>query len=362
MAAIIGGTVRHLNPQHLMFLGLSYGRLFLAILAGGAISGAYAAESDLPASSTPSPAATVVFTATPAPSAAALSTATITATPEESTEREEERLANEQGWVNFKAIQKVLQNDNLTAPAQRQQQAMQQSKVRRQQKNKSFYDIPTAENFWPFFSEFWLVKNVHLLQWDVDFPDYGIERHFSNLLRQLKMPPLKFKLLLLDSLNIFHMALPSGKGEGIFLLSVPFIRTLDLSQTEIALILLEDLVRQQQGFFTAYVQTPEALKRWGTNFQNNPKFKGKFIGEILQRYDELTMGTGFSFQQQYTVTKAMRDLLRDEDKLLFQYKGLLKKLDELVKTNPKFKNYLSIYPSPELQLGWLDPKPVQHIQ
>ena len=308
-------------------------------------------QSSPPSLSSPSPAA--ISSARPLNSASPT---------EESTEKEQARLAAEQEWVNFKAIQKVLNNDQLSAPASRKQKAMNASKQHQLQQARARYDIPMAENFWGFFSEFWLVKNVNILQWDVAMPDYAIETNFTAWLKKLKWPALKFKLLLLDSINVCHVALPGNPGEVIFLLSVPFIRTLDLSQTEISLLLLEDLVRYQQGYLTGYVQTADAQRLWGTNFKTNPKFKAKFLGEMLQRMDEITMGTGFNFQQQFVVTSVLKELIQGEDKLINTYQGLLKKIDQLVKNNPKFKNYLNIYPSPELQLNWLNPEKVKHLE
>ena len=345
---------------------------FLAWLWPLGIALAGAQETTVPSSSpattnTAAPTATLQITvATTAtisasPSSPALHTASPTGA-EVSTEKEAAQLAAEQEWVNFKAIQKVLNNDQLASPALRKQKTMDKSKQRQQYLAKALYDIPLAENFWGFFSEFWLVKNVNILQWDVAMPDYAIETHFTAWLKKLKLPPLKFKLLLLDSINVCHVALPGNPGEVIFLLSVPFMRTLDLSQTEISLVLLEDLVRHQQGYLTEYVATRDAQRLWGTNFKTNPKFKAKFVGEMLQRLDEITMGTGFNFQQQFVVTSAVKELIQSEDKLLYSYQALLKKIDQLVKNNPKYKNYLNIYPSPELQLNWLHPEKVKHIE
>ncbi|MBP5296041.1 MAG: hypothetical protein J6Y94_01765 [Bacteriovoracaceae bacterium] len=336
---------------------------------------ALAQEGTVPAVASMTPGTTAVVTAATSDTSSAISGTvaspafsprpssprTSAAATEESTEKEQARLAAEEEWVNFKAIQKVLNNDQLAAPAQRQQQAMRKSSQRQQQQAKARFDIPTAENFWGFFTEFWVVKNINILQWDVAMPDYAIESHLVAWLQKLKMPPLKFKLLLLDTINICHLALPSNPGEVLFLLAVPFIRTLDLTQTEISLLLLEDLVRHQQGYLVQYLTTKDAQRFWGTNFKNNPKFQGKFIGELLQRLDEISMGTGFSFQQQFVVTNAVRELIKDDDKLLYAYQTLLKKIDQLVKNNPKYKNYLNIYPSPELQLNWLHPEKVKHI-
>ncbi len=64
---------------------------------------------------------------------------------------------------------------------------------------------------------------------------------------------------------------------------------------------------------------------------------------------------GFSFSQQYRVTKDMSNILKSDMKMWNSYYLLIKKKKELVERNILFKKYLKIYPSPELQLNWMNP-------
>ena len=52
----------------------------------------------------------------------------------------------------------------------------------------------------------------------------------------------------------------------------------------------------------------------------------------------------------------MDKILKSSPESWNSYFKLLKKIDQLVKNNLMYKNYLKIYPSPELQIEWLSPK------
>ena len=91
-----------------------------------------------------------------------------------------------------------------------------------------------------------------------------------------------------------------------------------------------------------------------TNFfqQLVPK---KEIASLLTEIDQIVYTKGFNFQQQYQVTKYVNTVLLNNKKLWQNYYTLIQKIDELAKGNLLFKNYAKIYPSPELQMNWIDP-------
>ena len=66
--------------------------------------------------------------------------------------------------------------------------------------------------------------------------------------------------------------------------------------------------------------------------------------------------TGFNFQQQYEITKKMDAQLKSEPNLWSVYFKLYGKLERFMKSDLLYKNYIKIYPSPELQINWLSPK------
>ena len=153
--------------------------------------------------------------------------------------------------------------------------------------------------------------------------------------------------------NLPHMALPSNPNHFLIVISLPFMRTLDLTKVEISLLLLEDFFRNEMGLFKENLGVDTEFL--GGNFFNQP-VDIKKIQAIMKRYNQVTYREGFNFQQQYKVTKKMDSILRSEPTLWSAYIKMLNKIDRLVKMNLLYKSYNKIYPSPELQIQWLSPK------
>lgn len=261
----------------------------------------------------------------------------------------------ESSIIDFQNIKNVLKNDRLEDQGKKIEKAVDKVARKRISSISKKYDIPSEDEFWSFFSEYWLVKNVSVLKWDFARPDYGLDDSFASFLQDRGLLEKKFKILLIDSPVITHFSLPTSSDEFIFILSLPFIRTLDLSKLEISMLLFEDLQRDNMGYFKSYLTTKELKKIWGTNFYQK-KLDTKIFQNLLKKYDDFIFGKGFSFQQQYEVTKKMDQLMRSDLNLWNTYINLLKKIDNLVKTNLLYSKYAQMYPSPELQLNWLVPK------
>lgn len=257
--------------------------------------------------------------------------------------------------LKFDSIKSVLKRDQLDKSAQAAQNKANAAKNARLEKQKNLYEFPPDSEMWSFLSELWLVKNAQILKWDFEKPDYGLSEAFGSFLRQMGFVEIRFKILTADSPNLYHFALPSNPNEFIFILSVPFMRTLDVSKFEISLLLFEDFIRAKEKFFQEKVETPELEKMLGTNFQGK-KFDKKIINETLKKYDEVIFDKGFNFQEQFTVTNKVNNYLKNDLKMWASYVKLLERIDELSKTNLLFKNYNTIYRSAELQLNWLKPK------
>ncbi len=268
--------------------------------------------------------------------------------PKDNAEKESELL-------NFDSIKNVLKRDQLDKTAQAAQDKANAAKNSRIEKERGLYEFPRESEVWTFLSELWLVKNAQILKWDFEKPDYGLSEAFSQFLRQMGFVEIRFKILTADSPNLYHFALPSNPGEYIFILSVPFMRTLDVSKFEISLLLFEDFIRAREKFFQEKVTTPELEKMLGTNFQGKP-FDKKVVTNTLKKYDDVIFDKGFNFQEQFTVTTKVNNYLKNDLKLWASYVKLLERIDELTKTNLLFKNYNTIYRSAELQLNWLKPK------
>ena len=251
--------------------------------------------------------------------------------------------------LDFSNIKEVLKNDLLEKEWKKKKK-----KVRAIKKVKIVdkHLVPTEEQFWSFMSEYWLVKNISRLKWNFSRPAYGIAEQFKILLEKMGFYEKNIKVLFLNTHEPARFAIPGDKNEYIFLLSVPFVKKMDLTQSEIAVLLLEDFLRIKTGYFHKYVSSDDLKKFLGSNFYKK-KFRKDIIEKILKKYSEIVFKEGFSFKQQFATTKQMDSLLQGKDKERNIYLNVIKKIDELVKTNKQYKYYLKIYPSPELQLGWL---------
>jgi hypothetical protein len=258
--------------------------------------------------------------------------------------------------LDFSSIKDIIKTDGLEGELKKKETEKRVLLDKKKLTEMKRYNVPTQSEFWSMFSELWLVKNAPLLKWDFHKPEFDLEKSFISLLEAQGHYEKKIKILLLDTTEVIHAALPSNDDEFIFVLSLPFIRTLDLSKVEISLILFEDFIRARKGYFKNYIQSSELESYLGTNFTGKP-FNKKLIADHLKKYNKVLMEKGFSFQEQFETTTEMDSLLKSDLKLWNTYISLLEKIDNLSKTNTLYKKYSQIYPSPELQLNWLKPKP-----
>jgi hypothetical protein len=269
---------------------------------------------------------------------------------------QEEKLQEEKELelVNFSNIKKVLQQDGLNQEAK--QKVKQVKILKKEQKvieGSRFFYPPEAE-LWGFVSEYWLVKNAQILGWDFNKPDYGLDSSFKSMMEKLGFYQKKFKILLLNTPTVVRTSLPGSDHEIILLLSVPFIRSLDLTKLEISLLLLEDFLRMEAGFFKKAVGTEKMKKLAGSNFEK-VKIDPSMVEELLKNYDKQVNLTGYTFQQQFEVTKKMDAFLKSSPELWNTYYRLLGKIDRFIKSNAQYKDYVKLYPSPEMQVKWLSP-------
>lgn len=256
--------------------------------------------------------------------------------------------------VNFQSIKKVLQKDGLSESAKKVEKQIQVLKKEQGKIETQRYLYPTESELWGFVSEYWLIKNAQLLNWDFEKPDYGLEKSFSTAMENLGFYQKRYKILLLNNPSVVRAALP-GDGESILLLSVPFIRSLDLSKLEISLLLFEDFVRLEMGYFKKNVGTEKMRNLAGGNFMGG-KPDVTMVEELLKNYTHQVNQKGYSFQQQFEVTKKMDAYLKSNPELWNTYFRLLQKIDRFIKSNVQYKDYVKLYPSPEMQVKWLSPE------
>ena len=260
----------------------------------------------------------------------------------------------ETNLVDFSSIKDVLANDLLEESVGQVIKSTEKKKNGAPSGNINKFEYPSHEDFWGFVSEFWLVKNVTLLRWNFEKPDYGIEQVFTNFLAEMGYVEKKFKILLLEGRNVFHLALPSGPGEVILLLSVPFIQDLDLNKLEISILLFENFIRNDLGQLKKKLTSPKLEKLIGSNFKES-SFNHEEWAKLQNEYDKIILSSGFSFQEQFEVTTRVGKILGNKSNHFDRYLALLKKIENLTKGNPNYLGYNKIYPSPELQIKWLLP-------
>lgn len=255
--------------------------------------------------------------------------------------------------VNFKSIKKVLQKDGLSESALKKEKQVRVMKTEQKKIETQRYIYPNENELWGVATEYWLIKNAQLLKWDFEKPDYGLQKSFSEMMESLGFYQKKFKILLLNTPSVVRASLP-GNNEFILLLSVPFIRSLDLSKLEISLLLMEDFIRLEQGYFKKNVSTEKMTRLAGTNFQGG-KPDVSMVEELLNNYSNQIHQKGYSFQQQFELTKKMDAYLKSNPDLWNSYYRLLQKIDRFIKSNVQYKDYIKLYPSPEMQVKWLGP-------
>lgn len=257
--------------------------------------------------------------------------------------------------VDFKQIKKVLQEDGLSQEAKKK--ALQVEVIKKEQVKieKDRFLVPTEDEWWGIMTEYWLVKNAPTLAWDFEKPDYGVEESFKSVLQNVGLYQKKFRILFLNTPSLIRAALPGNDGETIFLISVPFIRTMDLSKLEISLMMLEDFLKAEAGYFKTAVRPKNLDNYVGSNFYGQ-KLDLSPMSEGLKNYDQFLTQKGFTFQQQFEVTKKMDTLLKPNLEWWNTYYRMLGKIDRLIKTNNQYKTYNQMYPSPEMQIKWLSPE------
>ena len=254
--------------------------------------------------------------------------------------------------VDFSSVRALLKSDNLERRAREKERTAARRKERALKERSRSFDLPGKGDFWGLLSELWLVRNADLLKWDVRRPDRGLEDSFAGLLSSLGRHGQRFRILLTDSRAVSHVSLPADPGDAILVLSVPFLEALGASLLETALLLHEDLVRSEAGFFKDFVLEGPAKTLIGGNFEGKPWPKDAVEG-ALAAYDRLVLARGFDFKQQFQVTKASDRALGGNAAYRRAYRGLVAKKDRLVGSDPSFRGYARLYPSPELQMNWL---------
>lgn len=260
----------------------------------------------------------------------------------------------EDAVIDYSSIRTLLKKDGLGEIQKNKEKKLKSliSAKKNIEKDRSFY--PSKNEFFSFFSKYWLSKNASLLRWDFPKPDYGIAAHFKEFLEKIGLIERKFSIMVINTPEITHFALPSNPGEYIFILSLPFMKSLDLSKEDISLILLEDMLRIDEKLFVKAIELK--LDFVGGQIKKSRQELQVEHEKLLKEYDRIIFKRGFNFGEQFNITKKMDAYLKPDPMVWSNYIKLLNKINKLVKTNNLYKKYNKIYPSPQMQIKWLSPE------
>lgn len=261
--------------------------------------------------------------------------------------------SNSKKIIDFSLIKDVIKSDGLKKRVEKIQIKSRKSKAQKQEKIDLKFQVPGEKEFWSFFSEYWMIKNRKILQWDFEKPDFGITSAFNELLDQLEIKNKSFKIMLINSPVLTHFALPANINQYIFILSLPFLREAKLSNMDIAALLLEDMIRSDLGFMKKSILYQNKINILGASLKN-PSINNLTFEKLLKRYDEKIYEKGYSFQEQFLVTKETGKIVGKYKKINENYISMLSKIDIAIKSGHSFSQYNKIYPSPEMQLKWLE--------
>lgn len=257
--------------------------------------------------------------------------------------------------VDLNSIKTVLKNDQLKEVVEEKIKNINLIKEQDETLTIKKYMYPEEKDIWGVTTELWLVKMAPQLQWDFNKPDYGIMRSVINLFEMLGLYEQRFKLLLVNTPIVPHFILPLHNKSFVAIISLPFIRNLDLTKREISLLVLEGFIRLNLNYFKKAILENKLTDKLGKNFYKKT-YDEKLIKSFMEKYTDFIFKKGFNFQQQYEVTKRMDMILKGHPEYRVSYITMLKKVEKLIKLNPNFlhTNYNSLYPTPELQVNWLN--------
>ncbi|MCB9063332.1 MAG: hypothetical protein H6622_17535 [Halobacteriovoraceae bacterium] len=260
----------------------------------------------------------------------------------------------EKDFLDYSNIKEILKADQLDEVMKKKKAVQVEKQNAKEKFIKSKYNYPTESETLKILNEYWLVKSAAELGWNFKKPDYGLDTSFKEFLEKMGHLGTKFRIMIIKNSKVSHFSLPFDGEYYTFLISSQFMRSLDLSRAEISLILMEDFYRSQANYFYDFIMSKELKEVIGKNFYK-ADFNKKVYLEALKKYDEFVFKEGFSFKQQFYITKKMDSILKNDLTVWGSYLKLIEKIDDLVKTNVLFNEYTKIYPSPELQLNWLKP-------
>lgn len=218
---------------------------------------------------------------------------------------------------------------------------------------KRRYSYPSFEDFWKFASEYWLVKNIDKIKWDQGADASELKKNFQILLGDLGIEDIKVKVFIFPTDRHPHFVLPRSDKEFIFLVSQKFIEAAGLSVKQLSYLLLEELIRIQNGYLFEFFKDDSFVKNLGESFYINKRPDMGEFEKLMTKISIFYLEHGFSFENEYRVTKAICKKIGNKTIRLKGYRNYFEavknRIDDIHKV---FVDYKKLYPGFEMKHLW----------
>lgn len=264
-------------------------------------------------------------------------------------------FCEEKKVFDFSNLKQVLTNDMLDEELAKKKLAQDELERLKKQKELESSIFPEADDYWPFMIELWLVKNMSELKWFFEHPDLGLADSFAELLTKVGLFEIGFEILILDSYRLYHRALPLPSGKILFILSYPFIKSMDLTRKEISLLLFFEFLRLKRSNFVEQAKRlhPELADLYGKSFiGQKPK---DFSPKVLTTLSKMIFDARLEFKEQFALVTEMKRYLTS-NKEIKTYVDLVKKIEIYIGSSKERSDYVTQTISPQMILKWLGEK------
>ena len=243
-------------------------------------------------------------------------------------------------------LKEILKNDLF----QKSSSKKIKTKINESPKPKAFSnEIVDTNDLTRVIKNLWLIRNNFVLKWDKKLPDYGLEKTFEEVFEAFGAKGFKYKILFVHTNLVTHQMIKMSENEFIFIISKIFAEQLDLTKQEISVLLLEAYVREKVK--EKNVEIGEFSPSIGKNFKH--KINDYIQGE-LKKIDADIFNYKGSFDIESVILKNMFNGLSSKKVYLKNYRRMLGKVDDLLRSDVRFKYFASRYPSPEIKINWLE--------
>jgi hypothetical protein len=253
---------------------------------------------------------------------------------------------------DFKELKEILKKDELLENFTKKQKAKKVKKAVKKMLAVQDEFFPDKKSFWEIYPEYWVAKNAAILKWNFERVDMGVSLHTQKILNQVGILEKNLKVLFLNSSFIPHLSFSNTENQFLILISLPFIKAMDLTKNQISLLIIEEVLRAQRLHLEQVLIEKDQKVMYQKKIAKLEEVTS-FINQLDEKFMKFLKSQGFSFQMLYEVTLEMKNILASHPILLKDYKELCEKKKSLVINSKDFKFYSRLYPSPEMQLKWL---------